>query len=335
MQQAIPILERTQAQLPRGTRPLSREQAQLALLPDDEIVVNGIPGRFVKWGRQEGRDGLVMRTRYREPRLAGCEVGNGRTPLYMIDAGRALHLSLPCAQLPGFDELTRCNWGTHVTVLGQPARFNQAGMVDGRQVVVVLAYGANPVLHAASWRDEPAGGGEIAYYFDYHRTGLRIGTPRGAPLMPEQADRCLRSGDLVLVNGLPQRFQGLTCDDDAFWLALASRPGLLQWTSGVRLRLLSARLPTFADLSRLKPGTPVTIGADAIPGVLHKTIVRDGTRECVVVSAPPRLALRQAASQPQPNGTQWLYRIRFQEAGLRLADDFMESDFDARAGQCV
>lgn len=243
---------------------------------------------------------------------------------------------------PGFDELRRCTWGTHVTVCGQPARFNQAGVIHGREIVIVLS-GNNPVLAAHSRYCEAAGPGEFAYYFDYGRAGLAIGTPPGAPLLREQGLAWLRGGDIVLVNGGPATLLEIKPRADETWLSLRAAPEQephltrlgadcvedrkwgrawrMAWEAGLQVRLVSARLPTFAEVARLRPGTPVTLGNDALPGKLQCTQVRDGTRQFVMVKAAPWLSVHQADSQPVPGAREWIYRIRFEEAGLRLGDD--------------
>jgi hypothetical protein len=265
----------------------------------------------------------------------------GAHPLSLLDAPYAL---LPDGDIvPSFEELTRCTWGTHVTVRGQPAKFHQAGVVNGRQVVIVLA-GHNDILGAASWRCEPACGGEKAYYFDYSQAGLRIGTPLAAPLLREQAAASLRTGDLVLVNACTATFLCLKHRADELWLTLRAEAEQesalreigadrgddrkwgnvwrLKWRTGLNVRLVSARLPTFNELNRLEPGVHVTLGADAVPGRLQRTQVRDGTKRFVLVKAAPWLSVRQAHSRPAEGSCDWVYRIRFEEAGLRLAHDW-------------
>ena len=325
------------------SRPLSVRDATCALLPDDEIVVDGVQARFVEWQQAEHRRWMLLRTRVREPRLAGKEaaIGSDRTLLYRVEAEDGLQLALASAYLPTFSELTRCTWGTHVTVRGQPAQFNQAGVIEGREVVVVLA-GHNTVLGAESWYCEAADGGEYAYYFDYEQAGLRVGTPPAAPLLREQATAWLRSGDTVLVNGCAAAFLELKSRSDGLWLALKTLPGSvdglqkigaepvddrrlgrvwrLRWDTCLVVRLVSERLPTFMELSRLKPGTPVTVGPGAIQAQLQATWVRDGTKQFVMVTAAARLSLHQADSQPIPDSPAWMYRIRFEAGGLRLTD---------------
>lgn len=242
--------------------------------------------------------------------------------------------------VPTFEELTRCTWGTHVTVRGQPAKFHQAGMIDERRVVVVLA-GHNAILGAESWRCESACGGEQAYYLDYDQAGLHIGTPPSAPLLREQAAASLRTGDLVLVGSCTATFLSLKRLGDDLCLMLRAAPeqesGLLgiganqvvdrkwgnvwriRWAPDLTVHLVSARLATFNDLNGLATGTPVTLGAEAVPARLQGTQVRDGTKRFVLVEAAPWLSVRQAQSQPAPGRRDWVYRIRFEEAGLRLA----------------
>jgi hypothetical protein len=251
------------------------------------------------------------------------------------------HASVPDGEIvPSFAELTRCTWGTHVTVRGQAAKFHQAGVVNERQVVIVLA-SHNDVLDAASWRCEPACAGEHAYYFDYDQASLLIGTPLAAPLLREQAAASLRRGDSILVNDCTATFLCLRHRADELWLTLRASPGQenalremgadqvdhrkwghawrIKWAAGLNVHLLSARLPTFDELNRLAPGAFVTLGAEAVPGRLQCTQVRDGTKRFVVVKAAPWLSVRQAHSRPAPGCGDWVYRIRFEEAGLRLA----------------
>ncbi len=265
---------------------------------------------------------------------------HGSFPLSQWDAEYALS---PAGEIvPSFEELTRCTWGTHVTVHGQPAKFHQAGLVNERQVVIVLA-GHNATLNAESWRCEPACGGEQAYYFDFDQAGLRVGTPLAAPLLREQAVAALRKGDLVLVNGCPATFLCLKHRADDMWLTLQASPdqeialhGIgaeqvdhrkwgdawrIKWAAELNVHLVSAHLPTFKELNSLAAGAPVTLGAEAVPGQLQCTEVRDGTKRFVVVKAAPWLSVRQAHSQPAPGCRDWLYRIRFEEAGLRLAHE--------------
>jgi hypothetical protein len=241
---------------------------------------------------------------------------------------------------PTFEELMRCTWGTHVTVCGQPAKFHQAGLINERQVVIVLA-GSNVILGAQSRRCEPACGGEQAYYFDYKQAVLRIGTPPSAPLLCEQAATSLRKGDLIQVNGCTATFLCLKHRSDELWLTLQAEPGQgsalgeigaepvdhrkwgearrVKWAAELSVHLVSAHLPTFKELNRLEPGAPVTLGPEAVPGRLQSTQVRDGTKRFVLVQAAPWLSVRQAHSQPAPGCSDWIYRIRFEEAGLRLA----------------
>lgn len=261
-------------------------------------------------------------------------------PLSLRDAEYAL---LPDGEIvPTFAELTRCTWGTHVTVRGQPAKFHQAGVVNERQVVIVLA-SHNAILGAESWRCEPACGGETAYYFDYDQAALRVGTPLAAPLLREQAAASLRSGDSLMVNGRPATFLRLKHRADELWLTLQAAPGQVialreigadqvddrkwghawrvKWSAELDVHLVSARLPTFHELNRLEAGTLVTLGAEAVPGLLQCTQVRDGTKRFVLVKAAPWLSVRQAHSQPAAGCRDWIYRIRFEEAGLRLATE--------------
>jgi hypothetical protein len=229
-----------------------------------------------------------------------------------------------------------------VTVRGQPARFNQAGVINGREVVIVLA-GNNPVLAAQSRYSEAAGPGEYAYYFDYAHAQLAIGTPPAAPMLREQALASLRAGDVVLLNGCPATLLELRPRADEVWLTLRAAPEQhamlgrlgaehvrdrrwgdvwrLVWEAGLQLRLVSARLPSFADVARLRAGTQVTIGTEAIPARLQCTQVRDGTRQFVMVKAAAWLSVHQADSQPVAGSNEWIYRIRFEEAGLRLAQE--------------
>jgi hypothetical protein len=259
-----------------------------------------------------------------------------------------------CPPSPTFAELRRCTWGTHVTVHGQPAKFHQAGLIDDRQVVIVLA-GDNPVLAAESVYREPACDGESAYYFDYGQAHLSIGTPPAAPLLREQAAASLRAGDVVLLAGCPATFLELKSRAGELWLTLRAAPEQhdalrrigaeqvddakwgqawhVDWNAGLKLRLVSARLPTFTELSSLRPGACVTVGADGVPAWLQCTQVRDGTRRFVVVKAAPWLNLHQTQSQPAPGSRHWIYRIRFEEAGLRLADERIDDQFARRPGE--
>lgn len=254
--------------------------------------------------------------------------------------------------VPTFAELTRCTWGTHVTVRGQPAKFHQAGVINDRQVVIVLA-GHNTVLVEESWRCEPACGGETAYYFDYEQAGLRIGTPSTAPLLREQVAASLRVGDSVLVNGCAATFLRLKHRADELWLTIGAEPGQesalieigadriddrnrgeawrIKWAAGLDVHLVSAHLPTFDELNRLAPGTRVSLGSEAVPGQLQRTHVRDGTKRFVLVKAAPWLSVHQAHSQPAVGSRDWIYRIRFEEAGLRLVHDGPEATPDGES----
>lgn len=250
------------------------------------------------------------------------------------------HTLLPDGEIaPTFEQLIRCTWGTHVTVRGQPAKFHQAGLIDERQVVIVLA-GCSAILGAQSRRCEPACGGEQAYYFDYNQAVLRIGTPLAAPLLREQAAASLRKGDLIEVNGCTATFLCLKHGFDELWLTLQAAPKQegalsdigaervdhrkwgnawrLKWAAELNVHLVSARLPTFRELNDLPPGAPITFGAEAVPGRLQCTQVRDGTKRFVLVQAAPWLSVRQVHSKPSPGCSDWVYRIRFEEAGLRL-----------------
>lgn len=228
----------------------------------------------------------------------------------------------------------RCDWGTHVTALGQPARFIQAGDSGGRRVVVVSAPDGDPVLAARCLRREPGDEGESAYYLRYEDAALRLGLPPGSPLTRDQATSCLRPGDRVLVGSAPAMFMALKWRGPDLWLLLrapaAALPALrragAQLTAGgpasgitwglpwhadrVPLRLLSAQLPSFARLRELDTGTPVTLGTRAVPARLCGTFVEDGTREFVVTRpmAPGNTAPGRRV-------------VRFQEAGLRLVVD--------------
>ena len=223
---------------------------------------------------------------------------------------------------------------------GQPAKFHQAGVVNDRQILIVLA-SHNTVLEDRCWRCEPACGGEQAYYFDHQQAGLRIGTPLGAPLLREQAATSLRKGDLIQVNGCSATFLCLRHRSEELWLTIQATPEQesalieiggeqvvhrnwgnawrVKWSAELKVHLLSARLPTFDELNKLEPGAPITLGAEAVPGRFQCAQVRDGTKRFVVVMAAPWLSVRQAHSQPADGCRDWLYRIRFEEAGLRLA----------------
>lgn len=243
-------------------------------------------------------------------------------------------------ELPTFESLRRCTWGTHVTVHGQPAKFHQAGVIDGRNIVIVLAM-FNPVLAAACRRSEAACSGEVVYYFDYACAGIHVGTPAHAPLLRDQAP-WLRSGDIVQLNDCLCTFLESKGKADQLWLTLHSAPssdnaiaklGAVHaecarwgkvwrqiWGPDLRLLLVSARLPTFEELRSLQPRKPVTIGANAVQANLRGTMVQGGTRQYVLVEAPPWLSLNQTESQQLPDSGNWLYRIRFQESALRLAE---------------
>jgi hypothetical protein len=45
------------------------------------------------------------------------------------------------------------------------------------------------------------------------------------------------------------------------------------------------------------------------------------------------LNLHQTQSQPAPGSRHWIYRIRFEEAGLRLADESIDDQFARRPGK--
>ncbi|HVZ45012.1 MAG TPA: hypothetical protein VHA82_14475 [Ramlibacter sp.] len=245
------------------------------------------------------------------------------------------------AGLPSFSQLTRCTWGTHVTVRGQPAKFHQAGLIEGCEIVIVLA-GGNDVLAAACRHKESACLGEVAYYFDYARAGLSIGTPSAAPLLREQAATCLRAGDTVALNGSLCTFLESKRQADELWLTLRTVSGQehalhrlgadcvddrnwgrvwrVTWRSALQLHLASTRLPTFAELAMLDAGTLVTLGSDAQAASMQGTQLRDGTKQFVLVEAAPWLNLHQADSELVAGSRNWVYRIRFEEAGLRLAE---------------
>jgi len=233
------------------------------------------------------------------------------------------HTWQPPPALPGvsFEQLQRCDWGTQVTVAGQPVLFNQAGKTGGRKIIVVLGYADNPVLKAHCWRRERAGAGENAYYVDYDRADLRIGTPPGMPLLRDQAATCLRPGDTVLADGQPASLLELWQRDDELRLTLRygrGRPRQLQWTPRLDLRLTSASPPTFEQLRQMPPGTRVTLGRDAAPANLKGTIVQEGTRQFVLVDAAPGLGTRAGFDPGATLPGQNSYTVRFQEAGLRL-----------------
>lgn len=313
----------------------TQQHVQLALLPDDEIIANGVLGRFRGWREDEGRRWLVLQTPRNHPRLAHQQSAQCGLPLYRFEADASLHVALRSDQLPSFEQLTRCDWGTRVTVRGQPARFSQAGFVDKRPVVVVLAHGPQPELKPHSWYCEHIGADEAAYYFNHDQTGLRIGTPVGTPLMQEQAATCLRRGDLLMVNGMPVTFMKLKQHELHHWLTLHAQPEqepalrnagaqpvkaaphgpawLLKWHRGLQVRLLSDSLPTFAQLRQMNRGTPVTLGTAGKPATLQGTSVIDGTRQFVLLSSAPTSDPAKVARET--------YRLRFQEAGLRLAGE--------------
>lgn len=232
----------------------------------------------------------------------------------------------------------RCDWGTHVTVLGHPGRFNQAGMVRGRQTVVVVAGCGHADLRAASPAHQYVGDGENAYYLDYEQAGLRIGTPAGAPLMRDQAIACLRAGDVVLLNGTPVTLLALKRRNFHLWLALLPDPAQapqmlragalpvvlptpqlprgawrLRWGPATQLRLVSARLPGFDEVQKMRRGTPVTLGPQGTPALLQGSFLEEGTRQFVTVRP-----LDRPPSQTS-NGL-GVQRLRFQEAGLRVVE---------------
>jgi hypothetical protein len=241
---------------------------------------------------------------------------------------------------PTFGQLKRCTWGAHITACGQPAKFHQAGVIEGREIVVVAA-DSNAVLSAECRQHERAFSGEIIYYLDYSRTELCMGTPHAAPLLREQAALSLRRGDMVQVNDRLCTFLGARHEADGFRLFLRPQSQepepmheisaeaiddtewgpswRLTWQDGLDLRLVSDRLPAFEDVARLSAGAPVTIGAQARPARLRSTQVVDGTKQFVLVDAAPWLNLHQAESRSFAGTCDWLYRIRFEEAGLRLA----------------
>lgn len=307
------------------------QYTQLALLPDDDIVVDGIAGQFIKWHHEGRGRWLVMRTERPVPALAPHAHGPRHLPLYRLPATPSLDVRLRWVHLPSFEQLARCDWGTHVTVLGQPARFNQAGIIDGRQVVVVLTWGTNPLLKACARRCEQVGPTETACYMDYADTGLRIGTAPGTPLLPDQIRCGLRRGDHVLVCGLPATYLAAR-ERDGLWLKLDTDPRhaarlreagaqlvtegadgaewRIRWRWGLQMRLLSASLPTFTQLRRMPVGTRITLGRDGTRATLQGTNVEDGTRQFVLTLPEPR---------PVQNGLLLMNRTRFQHAGLRLA----------------
>jgi hypothetical protein len=240
---------------------------------------------------------------------------------------------------PTFAQLRRCTWGTHITAFGQPAKFHQAGLIVGKEIVVVSAY-SNDVLAAQCRHHESALSGEVVYYLDYSRTDLCIGTPHAAPLLREQAALSLRSGDVVHVNEIPCTFLASRHDANGFWLLIRPQTGgrqamhdtgaepvdradwgrcfRLNWQDGLDVRLVSDRLPTFEEVARLRAGTRLTVGAQARPALLRSTQVVDGTKQFVLVDAAPWLNLHQAESRSFAGSFEWLYRIRFEEAGVRL-----------------
>jgi hypothetical protein len=166
----------------------------------------------------------------------------------------------------------------------------------------------------------------------------------------EQAATSLRKGDSVLVNDCTATFLCLKHRADELWLTLWASPDQegalremgadqvdhrkwghawrIKWAAELNVHLLSALLPTFDELKRLAPGALVTLGAEAVPGRLQCTQVRDGTKRFVVIKAAPWLSLRQAHSRPAPGCGEWIYRIRFEEAGLRLAPDAVQATSD-------
>jgi hypothetical protein len=233
---------------------------------------------------------------------------------------------------PTFEQLERCDWGAHVTVRGQPARFNNAGVVRGERVVVVLADSQNAVLTKSCFMAQAVSELEDAYYFPYDRAELRMGTPQGAPMLPEQAAACLRRGDRVTVDGVAAVYAGMElCDDDLVLMmrlrqatpdvrsgAQGDAAWSVRWRPGLQVRLVSASLPTFEDLRQMPEGTPVTVGSHAVPAKLRGTSLRDGTRMFVLVQAQGWLKLREADSRPSGEAGEWVYRIRYEEAVLRI-----------------
>jgi len=249
---------------------------------------------------------------------------------------------LACADAapPGssFAQWMRCDWGTHVTVRGHPGRFLQAGMVRGRQTVVVAAGCGHADLRAASQTHQHVGDGESAYYLDYDKAALCIGTPPGAPLMREQAIACLRPGDVVLVNGTPVTLLALKQRNCHLWLALLPDPAQapqmlragalpvvlpahqlppgawrLRWGPSTQLRLVSARLPGFDEVQQMRRGTPVTLGSQGRPALLQGSFVEEGTRQFVTVRPLDR-------PPSETSGGLGLQQLRFQEAGLRVTN---------------
>jgi hypothetical protein len=240
---------------------------------------------------------------------------------------------------PTFAQLRRCTWGAHITACGQPAKFHQAGVIEGHEIVAVSA-SSNAVLSAECRRQEAALSGETIYYVDYARLELCMGTPHAAPLLREQAALSLRSGDVVQVNETTCTFLGSRHETDGFWLLLLPQSEgseamhdigaeavevnewgccwRMNWQDGVDVRLVSDCLPNFEDVSRLRAGTTVTVGAQARPARLRSTQVVDGTKQFVLIDAAPWLNLHQAESRSFADTHDWLYRIRFEEAGLRL-----------------
>lgn len=230
---------------------------------------------------------------------------------------------------PTFEELQRCDWGVHVTVRGQPARFNAAGLLGTQRMVIVLGDRTNRTLASECLRLQSVSELEHAYWFIYDRAQLRVGTPPGAPMLPEQAAACLRAGDVIMVNGVAGHYIGMElCDDDLVLMLSVGKEGdasggatwSVKWRPGLQVRLVSARLPTFEELRRLRGGTPVTIGNHGAPGKLFCTTQRERTRRFVLVQAPSWLRLREAECQPSVRDGEWIYRIRYEEAGLRLVD---------------
>lgn len=239
---------------------------------------------------------------------------------------------------PGFAQWMRCDWGTHVTVLGHPGRFHQAGVVRGRPTVVVVAGSGHADLRAASRAHSCMGDGETVYHLDHGSADLRIGTPAGAPLMRDQAIACLRPGDVVLLNGTPVTLLALKQRECHLWLALLPEPAQapqmlragalpivlpmpplppgawrLRWGPTTQLRLLSDRLPGFDEVQQMRRGTPVTLGAQGTPALLQGSFVEECTRQFVTVrplDRPPH----------ETTGGLGLKRLRFQEAGLRVVD---------------
>lgn len=279
---------------------------------------------------------------------------SGASSLHACEQGRAAHRAGRTASVPSFEDLLRCDWGTHVTACGQPARFNQAGSVGGRNIVVILASIANAELRSRALYCEPAGAGEGAFYLDYEAAEVRVGTSSRAALMGEQATSCLRRGDIILVKGVSAVFLAAGFRGDAQYIFIrtspAQEPALsklgaeavddrvagrswrLELEEPLQLRLVSARIPTFDEIRCLTAGTGVTLGPAGEPARLLGCRLVDGTRQFVVVGARAGLALHQVECHPIPDGD-WSYRIRFQQAGLRLVEGGV--DGRRRSPNCV